>query len=164
MSGPVLWFIFLCFSKLLPLFWQSSVQHPLERWHGKLVFKKVAAFVFKYQAVTSESGSKVRLFSPFPQMLVIDISRALFVSDASKTKTLYAVCASIKFANLLFSRASVTYALLLNQLDTRVSFLQMELAAAKEEKATPMEVVNSFHVQWREILNSPTTKGVPLVL
>ena len=32
------------------------------------IFKKGAAFVFKYQTVTSESGRKVRVFSPFPRL------------------------------------------------------------------------------------------------
>ena len=31
------------------------------------VFQRGAVFIYAYQAVTSESESKVRLFSPFPQ-------------------------------------------------------------------------------------------------
>ena len=50
------------------------------------VFEKGAAFVFKYQAVTSESESKVRVFSPFPQMSAINLTRALSDVEAFKTK------------------------------------------------------------------------------
>ena len=32
------------------------------------IFKNGAAFVFKYQPMTSESESKVRVFSPFPRL------------------------------------------------------------------------------------------------
>ena len=36
------------------------------------VFQRGAVFVYAYQAVTSESESKVRLFSPFPQAPAFD--------------------------------------------------------------------------------------------
>ena len=42
----------------------------------KPVFKKGAAFVFKNQAVTPESESKVRVFSPFPKILEINLTDA----------------------------------------------------------------------------------------
>ena len=38
------------------------------------IFKKGADFVFKYQAVTSESDSKVRVFSPFPNMPFVNLT------------------------------------------------------------------------------------------
>ena len=40
------------------------------------IFKKGAAFVFKYQAVTSESESKVRVFLPFPRLPEINLTDA----------------------------------------------------------------------------------------
>ena len=40
------------------------------------IFKKGAAFVFKHQAVTSESESKVRVFSPFPRLPEINLTEA----------------------------------------------------------------------------------------
>ena len=40
------------------------------------IFKKRAAFVFKYQAVTSESESKVRVFSPFPRRRESNLTEA----------------------------------------------------------------------------------------
>ena len=40
------------------------------------VFKKGAAFVFQFQAVTAESESKVRVFSPFPRIPDINLTNA----------------------------------------------------------------------------------------
>ena len=39
-------------------------------------FRKGATFVFKYQAVTSESESKVHVFSPFRRLLEINLKEA----------------------------------------------------------------------------------------
>ena len=41
------------------------------------VFQRGAVFIYAYQAVTSESKSKVRIFSPFPQPPAIDPAGAL---------------------------------------------------------------------------------------
>ena len=40
------------------------------------IFNKGAAFVFKNQAVTSESESKSRVFSPFPRLPEINLTEA----------------------------------------------------------------------------------------
>ena len=40
------------------------------------VFRKGAAFVFQFQAVTPESDSNVRVFSSFPQILDINLTNA----------------------------------------------------------------------------------------
>ena len=40
------------------------------------IFKKGAAFVFKYQTVTSESESKVRVISPFPRLPEVYLTEA----------------------------------------------------------------------------------------
>ena len=42
----------------------------------KPVFKKGSAFVFKYQVVTPESESTVRVFSPFPKIPEINLTDA----------------------------------------------------------------------------------------
>ena len=51
---------------------------------AKPVFKQGAAFVFKYQAVTSESESKVRIFSPFPRIPAINLTQATYMVEAFK--------------------------------------------------------------------------------
>ena len=40
------------------------------------VFKKGAAFLFRYQAVTSESESKIRVFYPFPKIPDVSLTGA----------------------------------------------------------------------------------------
>ena len=41
---------------------------------GTPIIQKGAAFIYNYQAVTSESESKVRVFSPFPQPPPVDLT------------------------------------------------------------------------------------------
>ena len=41
---------------------------------GTPIIQKGAAFIYNYQAVTSESQSKVRAFSPFPQPPPVDLT------------------------------------------------------------------------------------------
>ena len=41
---------------------------------GTPIIQKGAAFIYNYQAVTSESESKVRIFSPFPQPPPVDLT------------------------------------------------------------------------------------------
>ena len=50
------------------------------------IFKKWAAFLFKYQAVTSESESNVRVFSPFPRLPEINLTEAYSLVSAEDTK------------------------------------------------------------------------------
>ena len=45
------------------------------------IIQKGAAFIYNYQAVTSESESKVRVFSPFPQPPSVDLSAASSLID-----------------------------------------------------------------------------------
>ena len=42
--------------------------------YGTPIIQKGAAFIYNYQAVTSESESKVRVFSPFPQPAPVDLT------------------------------------------------------------------------------------------
>ena len=41
---------------------------------GTPIIQKGAAFIYNYQAVTSDSESKVRIFSPFPQPPLVDLT------------------------------------------------------------------------------------------
>ena len=41
---------------------------------GTSIIQKGAAFIYNYQAVTSESESKVRVFFPFPQPPPVDLT------------------------------------------------------------------------------------------
>ena len=110
---------------------------------AKPVFKKGAAFVFKYQAVTSESESKLRIFSPFPQIPAINLTQATYmVEDFKRAPDSIGVMYINK--NCKYMYFNETYALLLQQLETRVSFLEYELTAALEEENSLLDVANSF--------------------
>ena len=109
----------------------------------KPVFKKGAAFVFKFRAVTSESESKVRVFSPFLKMPLINITNAINMINAFQTAP-RSIGGMYINTNCKFTDVNDTYDLLLQQLVTRVNFLQTEMAAAQQEQNTLLEVVNSF--------------------
>ncbi len=51
---------------------QFTINTHLGADNGPPVVRKGAAFVYQYQALTSESESKVRIFSPFPRMPEMD--------------------------------------------------------------------------------------------
>ena len=51
---------------------------------AKPVFEKGAAFVFKYQAGTSKSESKIRIFSPSPRIPAINLTQATYIVEAFK--------------------------------------------------------------------------------
>ena len=110
---------------------------------AKPVFKKGAAFVFKYQAVTSESESKARNFSPFPRIPAINLTQARYMVEAFKRAPDSIVVMYIN-ENCKYMYFNETYALLLQQLETRVSFLEYELTAALEEKKSLFDVAISF--------------------
>ena len=48
---------------------------------GTPIIQKGAAFIYNYQAVTSESGSKVRVFSAFPQLPPVDLTAVDSATD-----------------------------------------------------------------------------------
>ena len=117
----------------LPLMWVMT-------WLNAV--KKGAAFVFKYQAVTSESESKVRIFSPFPQIPAINLTQATYMVEAFKRAT-DSIGGMYINKNCKYMFFNETYALLLQQFETRVSFLEYELTAALEEEKS-LDIANSF--------------------
>ena len=77
---------------------------------AKPVFKKRAAFVFKYQAITSESESKVTIFSPFPRFAEINLTQAIYMLESVTGPPIQlGSCTSIKTASICFSRKHMPY-------------------------------------------------------
>ena len=109
---------------------------------AKPVFKKRAAFVFKYQVITSESESKVTIFSPFPRFLEINLTQAIYMFE-SVTRAPNSIGALYINKNCKYMCFTETYALLLQQLGTRVSFLDYELTSAMAEENILLDVANS---------------------
>ena len=86
------------------------------------IFKKGAAFVFKYQTVTSESESKVRVFSPFPRLPEINLTEAYFlVAHRGHSDTL-AGMNTVKRCQTATSEEA--YELLFNRMDDQLKILE----------------------------------------
>ena len=62
---------------------QFTINTHLGADNGPPVVRKGAAFVYQYQALTSESESKVRIFSPFPRMPGMDKKLDDTLADAN---------------------------------------------------------------------------------
>ena len=85
------------------------------------IFKKGAAFVFRYQAVTSESESKVRVFSPFPRLPEINSTEAYsLVADKGHSDTMAGMNIVKKCRT---SASGDAYELLFNPIDEQLTIL-----------------------------------------
>ena len=107
------------------------------------VFKKGAAFLFKYQAVTSESERKARVFSPFPKIPDVNLTGAEGLLNLAKIRitgigSMYVqkVCE--------FQEINEAYGLLMTQLKDRVELIKLEVKHAMDEPDKLAEVMKSF--------------------
>ena len=106
------------------------------------IFEKGAAFVFKYQAVTSESESKVRVFSPFPRLPEINLTEAYsLVAHRGHSDTL-AGMNTVKRRQTAASEEA--YELLFNRMDEQLNILEKEIAEAKADRNRLEEIATSF--------------------
>ena len=106
------------------------------------IFKKRAAFVFKYQAVTSESESKVRVFSLFPKLPESNLTEAYsLVAHRGHSDTM----AGMETVRRCQTAASEeAYELLFNRIDEQWTILDKEIAEAKAERNRLLEIATSF--------------------
>ena len=94
-------------------------------------FKKGAAFVFKYQAMTSESESKVRVFSPLPKLTEINLTEAFsLVAHRGHSDTM-AGMNTVKRSQTAASEE--TYELLFVRIDEQLKKLDKKIAEAKAD-------------------------------
>ena len=107
------------------------------------VFKKGAAFLFKYQAVNSESESKVRVFSSFPKIPDVNLTGVEELLNLAKTGIsgiggmyVQKVCE--------FQEINETYGLLTTQLKDRVELIMLEVKQATDEQDKLADVMKSF--------------------
>ena len=85
------------------------------------IFKKGAAFVFENQAVTSESESKVRVFSPFPRLPEINlIEDYSLVAHRGHSDTMAGVSTVERCQT---AASEEVYELLLNRIDEQLTIL-----------------------------------------
>ena len=106
------------------------------------IFNKGAAFVFKYQAVTSESESKVRVFSLIPRLPEINLTEAYSsVAHRGHSDTLAAMN-TVKQCQTVASEDA--YELHFNRIDEQLTILDKELAEAKADRNRLVEIATLF--------------------
>ena len=106
------------------------------------VFKKGAAFLFKYQAVTSESESKARVFSPFPKIPDVNLTGAEDLLSLAKIRITGIGDMYVQVCK--FQEINETYGLLMTQLKDRVNLVKLEVKQATDEQEKLAEVMKSF--------------------
>ena len=109
------------------------------------VFKKGAAFLFKYhlRAVTSESESKVRVFSPFskiPEVNLSEVEHLLAVAEVQTT----AVGGLDAQTSCYWENIKETYSLVVQQLEERVNLVKKEMTALVKDQSGLSEITKSF--------------------
>ena len=105
-------------------------------------FKKGAAFVFKYQAATSESESIMGVFSPFPRLPEINLTEAYFLVAHRGHGDTLAGMYTVKRCQTVASENA--YELLFNRIDEQLTILDKEVAKAKAERNRLVEIATSF--------------------
>ena len=104
--------------------------------------KKGAAFVFKYQAVTSESESKVRVFSPFPRLPEINLTEAYSLVAHKGHSDTMAAMNTVKRCRTAASGDA--YELLFNRIDEQLTILDKEKAETDKDRKRLLEIATSF--------------------
>ena len=115
---------------------------PLSVALDKPVFNKGAAFVFKYQAVTPESESKVRVFSPFPKIPEINLTDAYTILQTRGHTDSMNGIDTVKLCRT--ERMGTLYDQLFDQLEEKLSLIQKEINAAHTDQNQLVEVASSF--------------------
>ena len=116
------------------------------------IFKKGAAFVFIYQAVTSESESKVRVFSPFPKLPEIFLTESCsLVAHRGHSDTMTGMN-TVKRCQTAASEEA--YELLFNRIDEQLKILDKEKAEAKADRIRLVEIVTPFLSQQSKLAGS----------
>ena len=106
------------------------------------IFKEGGAFIFKYQAVTSESESKLRVFSPFPRLHEINLTEAYsLVAHRGHSVTLEGMN-TVKRCQTAASENA--YELVFNQIDEQLTILDKEIVEAKTDRNRLVQTATSF--------------------
>ena len=113
--------------------------------------KKSAAFIYNYQAATSESQSKVRLFSPFPQPPPGDLTAVDSLIDL--VSNIHKKLISLNFVETVASNEPCPIAMctsrdrtdgLRESIENRVHLLANECSAIALDYAELLRVASSF--------------------
>ena len=108
----------------------------------KPVFKKGAAFVFKYQAVSPEIESKVRVFSPFPKISEVNLTDAYTILQTRGHSDWMTGMDTVKLCRT--ERLGILYDKIFDQLEEKLTLIQKEIKAAHTDQYQLVEVASSF--------------------
>ena len=132
---------------------------------GTPIFKKGAAFVFKYQAVTSESESKVRVFSPYPRLPEINLIEAYSLVAHKGHSDTTAGMNTVKRCQTAASGDAD--GLLFNRFDEQLTLLDKEIAEADKDRNRLVEIATSFLPQQSMLAgerNNRSPKAIGLIV
>ena len=124
------------------MFAEVQFSTPLIDASDTPIFKKGAAFVFKYQAVTSESESKVRVFSPFPRLPEINLTGTYSLVAHKGHSDTMAGMNTVKRCQTAASEEA--YELLFNRIEEQLKILDKAIAEAKTDQNRLVEMATSF--------------------
>ena len=110
------------------------------------LFKKGAAFLFKHQAVTSESESKVRVFSPFPKIPEVNLTGAeqMLARAIARITSLGSRYATRNGNGCAIGKINETYDLLTQQLENRINMVKQEMSASVNDQNGLSEITKSI--------------------
>ena len=108
----------------------------------KPVFRKGATFVFKYQAVTPESESKVRVFSPFPKIPEINSTDAHTILQTRGHTDSVTGMDTVKLCRT--ERMGTLYDQLFEQLEEKFFLIRKEINDAHTDHNQLVDVASSF--------------------
>ena len=106
-------------------------------------FERGAAFIFKYQVVTSESESQIRLFSPFPTLPDVNIDgvHAVILESNQKLSRMQYRVEQAGCKNNTFNESHIP---VLQQMENMHNHLKTEINEAQSELNTLSAIAESF--------------------
>ena len=125
------------------LFITSTIQYFTVKKQQLAEFERGAAFIFKYQVVTSESESQVRLFSHFPTPPDVNIDgvHAIRLESTQKLARIQHRVEQAGCNNLTFNESHIPVT---QQMDNMYKYLKQELNEGQPEHNTLSDVAESF--------------------
>ena len=121
----------------------DTIQHLTENKQQLPEFERGAAFIFKYQVVTSESESQVRLFSPFPTLpdVNIDSVRVIALESNEKLSHMQHRVTQAGCNNNTFNESHIP---VLQQMENMYNHFKIETNEAQSELNTLSAIAESF--------------------
>ena len=106
-------------------------------------FERGAAFIFKYQVVTSESESQIRLFSHFPTFPDVNLNgvHAVILESNEKLSHMRYRVAEAGCHNITFNESHIP---VLQQMENMHNHLKTEISEAQSELNTLSAIAESF--------------------